>query len=366
MRILERYILGSVLATFISCFCIFFFLYIIIDLFAHLDVILKQGVGLGLLQAYYLSFMPVIFTQVAPFSCMLATLYTFSRMNRENEIIAMRASGMSIYQITRTVFILGFVISLGIFIIGDRLVPKASLDTARLKERIENEAPRTKQKEPEILTNLSVYGAGNRLFVINKFYVQRNAMEGITVLEHNQRQEITRKIWAQKGEHRDGAWHFFNSITYSFDTQGQIIGEPQFFEEEVMPIPETPRDFVSQRQHPEYMNIAQLNSYIGRLRQSGAQGVIKNLKIDLYQRFASPLASLIMIILSIPFALKTKNRASGLASLGLALVVGFLYYILNAVSVALGKADIIPGMPAVWLAHAAALAGGLYLIKRTP
>jgi len=366
MRILERYILGSVLATFISCFCSFFFLYIIIDLFAHLDVILKQRVNLAVLQAYYLSFMPVIFTQVAPFSCMLATLYTFAKMNKENEIIAMRASGMSIYQITRTLFIFGFVVSLGIFIIGDRLVPRATVQSNKLKERIENEAPKTNQKGQDVLTNLSVYGAGNRLFVINKFYVQKNTMDGITVLEHNQRQEITKKIWAQKGQYQDGAWHFFNSITYTFDPQGQVMGEPQFFEEEVVPISETPRDFISQRQHPEYMDIAQLTDYILRLAQSGAHGVVKNLKIDLYQRFASPLASLIMVILSIPFALKTKNRASGLASLGLALVVGFLYYILNAVSIALGKAGIIPGMASVWLAHALALAGGLYLIHQTP
>ena len=71
MRILDRYILKSVLSIFLLCFAVFFFLYIIIDLFSHLDEILKNSVQPRLLIQYYSAFLPVILTQVSPISCLL-------------------------------------------------------------------------------------------------------------------------------------------------------------------------------------------------------------------------------------------------------------------------------------------------------
>lgn len=75
MRILDRYILKSVVSVFFACILVFLFLYIIIDVFANLEEILKQQVNLSLLRDYYLSFLPLIFVQVAPIACLLATLF---------------------------------------------------------------------------------------------------------------------------------------------------------------------------------------------------------------------------------------------------------------------------------------------------
>lgn len=111
MRILDRYILRSVLAVFFGCLLVFLFLYIIIDVFSHLDDILKQRVELLLLLKYYGSFLPIIFVQVTPICCLLSTLYAFGKLNRDNEIIAMRSSGLSVLQITKTIIIFGLVVS---------------------------------------------------------------------------------------------------------------------------------------------------------------------------------------------------------------------------------------------------------------
>ncbi|MDD5596264.1 MAG: LptF/LptG family permease, partial [Candidatus Omnitrophica bacterium] len=119
MRILDRYIIKSVLNIFVVCLLTFLFLYVIIDVFANLQDMLKQTLNFRILLQYYLSYLPIIFVQVSPIALLLATLYTFGKLNRDNEIIAMRASRLSIVQITKTVLIFGFLISVCIFWLND-------------------------------------------------------------------------------------------------------------------------------------------------------------------------------------------------------------------------------------------------------
>lgn len=366
MRILDRYILKSALSIFFSCIFVFLFLYVIIDVLSHLEDILKQQVSLSILAQYYLVNLPIMFVQVAPFACLLSTLYTFGKLNQDNEIIAMRSSGLSIFQITKTVIIFGLLISLFIFWVSDRIVPQSLVLTQKIKVQMEEGKKKEKEKKLEVIDNLTMYGLKNRLFFINKFYPATNTMEGITILEHDEHQNISKKIVANRGIYTDNLWKFYRCITYSFDQNGQILQEPQYFEEEIMAIPEAPHDFISQRQRPDFMTIAQLDDYIWKLSRSGASTVIRNLKLDLYQRFTSPFTSMIIIFLGIPFSLMMRKRATGLSSIGLSIMVGFLYYILDAISIALGRGGILTPILAASLSHIVVLLFSLHFINNLP
>lgn len=366
MRILDNYILKIALSIFFVCLFTFLFLYVIIDVFSHLEDILKNKVGLETLWQYYSSYLPIIFVQVAPIACLLGTLYAFSKLNRDNEIIAMRASGLSVFQITRTIIIFGIITSFFVFWVNDRLVPQSLVFNQKIKEQMESGTKKEQGKEQEVIGNLSMYGLGNRLYFVVKFLPAINTMEGITILEHDEHQDIIRKVVADKGVYSEGVWKFYRSITYEFDKNGQIKVDPQYLEEELMPIPETPHDFLTQRQRPEFMNIAQLNDYLLKLARSGATTPVRNLKVDLYQRIISPFTSLMMIFLGIPFSLMIRKRATGMSSLGLSIMVGFLYYVLNAVSIALGKSGIIMPFLSVSLSHIVAISTSLYFINKLP
>ena len=86
MCILDRYIFKSLLGIFFGCLLAFLFLYIIIDIFSHLGDILQQHITFSLLFQYYSAYVPIIFVQIAPFVCLLATMYTFSNLNKNNEM----------------------------------------------------------------------------------------------------------------------------------------------------------------------------------------------------------------------------------------------------------------------------------------
>ena len=366
MRILDRYILKSVIGIFLSCIFLFLFLYVVIDVLSHLDDILKQQTHWTILIQYYLWYLPVMFVQIAPFSCLLSTLYTFGKLNHNNEIIAMRASGLSIFYITKTVLVFGAVISLLVFWVNDRLVPQSVTITQKIKSQIEEGVKIKRDKKQEVINNLSMYGLKNRLFFINKFYPGTNTMLGITILEHDKQQNLIKKIIANKGVYEDRLWKFYHSITYDFDLNGQIIEEPLYLEEEIMTIPEGPKDFLAQRQRPESMTIAQLDTYIWKFSKSGATGVIRNLKVDYYQKFTSPFTSLIIILLGIPFSLMMHRRATALSSIGISIMVGFLYYILDAICIAIGRGGVLPPFLAASLSHVTGLIFSLYLINSLP
>lgn len=366
MRILDRYILKSVISIFISCIFVFLFLYIIIDLLTNLDEILKHQATFALMARYYLSYLPIMFVQVSPFACLLSTVYTFGRLNHNNEIIAMRSSGLSIFDIAKNALIFGLLISLAVFWVGDRFVPSSSVENQKIRAQINEGMVKNKLKKTETITNLSMYGLRNRLFFINKFSPETKTMEGITILEHDQNQNLTKKIIASKGIYQDGLWKFFQSITYNFDQNGQIIDEPLYLEEEIMSIPETPQEMVSLRQKPDQMDIRQMQNYIWRLSKSGATGIIRNLKVDLYQRFTSPFTSIIIIFLGIPFSLMMHKRATGMSSIGVSIVVGFCYYVLDAVCIAIGKSGLLMPSLAASLSHIIVLSSSLYLIAKLP
>lgn len=363
MRILDRYILKSVLAIFISCIFLFLFLYVVIDLLSHLDDVLKQKQHLEIVFQYYLWSLPLMFTQMTPFACLLSTVYTFSKLNHNNEIIAMRASGLSIFYITKTVIIFGILISLLVFWINDRVAPQASNITQKIKTQLDAGVISKKDKKREVINNLSMYGLKNRLFFVSKFYPATNTVEGITILEHDEKQNLIRKIVASKGVYEERLWKFYNSITYNFDNNGQIIDEPIYMEEEIMTIPESPKDFLAQRQRPEAMTVSQLESYIWKLSRSGATHLIRNLKIDLYQKFTTPFTSLIIILLGIPFSLMVRKRATGLSSIGISIMLGFLYYIVDAICIAIGRGGILPPFLTASLGHIIALGFSIYFIN---
>lgn len=369
MRILDRYILKSVLGLFFCCVFLFLFLFIIIDVLSHLDDILRQQSGVMFLLQYYLSYLPMILAQVAPFACLLSTLYTFGKLNHNNEIIAMRSSGLSIIQISKTVIIFAFLVSLFVFWLNDTVVPQSMVITQEMKKELEQYSPE-KQKEKEskarVIDNLSMYGIGNRLFFINRFSTADNTMEGITILEQDREQNLVKKIVANSGVYEDGHWKFYQSITYDFNRSGQIIQEPRYLEEEITDIPETPQEFIKQMRQPEFMSIKQLRDYINKLSQSDTSNVVRKLKTDLYQRFFSPWTSVFIVLLGIPFSLILRRRSTGLSSIGISIIAGFLYYMLDAVCLALGKGGILIPILAASSAHIIILSLSIYLIKNLP
>ncbi|MDD2928131.1 MAG: LptF/LptG family permease, partial [Candidatus Omnitrophica bacterium] len=66
------------------------------------------------------------------------------------------------------------------------------------------------------------------------------------------------------------------------------------------------------------------------------------------------------------FSLMGGKRATGMASVGISIIVGFLYYILDAVFLAIGKSGLLMPFAAASMSHLIILSISLYLISKLP
>ena len=134
-----------------------------------------------------------------------------------------------------------------------------------------------------------------------------------------------------------------------------------------MDIKETPKDFLRQR-----MDIiidepaANCIAYIKRFSGSGAIKTVNNLRVDLHQKITFPLRNFIIVLIGLPFALMSvgKRKAMTFTSIAIALVIGFLYYVSDAVGLALAKGEALLPWEGAWLTPILFTLMALFIIFR--
>ena len=351
MRILDRYITTSVIKIFVFTILTFCFLYVLIDITSQLDEFIDRKVPIDILIQYYISYFPIILSQpISSVACLIAVLFTFSNLNTGNEVVAMRSSGLNFWQITKPAIVFGLIISVLVFWVNERLVPRATEVTQQIRNENMVLLVDRLRKKNEKIKHLTFYGLKNRLYFIDTFDSKANELEGITIIEHDQQQNIKQKIVALRGVWTGIAWKFYQCQITPF-VRSDIEPSPRikYYEEKLMDIKESPKDFLNQRLNVNSMNIRQLDDYIDRFSKSGAQKALNNMRVDLHQKIAYPFGNFVIVLIGLPFALMIRSRKGNtFISLGIALILGFLYYVANAVALAFGKSGLIPPIFSAW------------------
>ena len=365
MRILDSYITRSIARIFISAILIFAFLYVLIDAATHLDDFIANKVPAIIIGQYYLTFLPTIFVNTSPIACLLAVLFAYSSLNNSNEIIALRASGLDYWKITRPAIIFGLIVTALVFMANEKFAPQSMSIAQDLREKtIEVKPSQRDGKKLQPIKRLFFYGLDNKLFFVDQFDPANKILLGLTIIGQDEKQRMTEKFVALRGEWTGSEWKLFNCQVTKYDPVDQsLIGEAPLYKEKVLDIKETPDDFMKQSAKVSGMNIKQLRAYIKRFKGSGAIAALNSLRVDLNAKIAFPFACIVIIFVGLPFALVTGRR-KGLtfASVGIALVIGFLFYVVNAVGLALGKGGALDPLLAAWLAHLLFIAAGFYII----
>lgn len=365
MRIVDRYIARSIVTTFFSTIFIFLFLYVLIDIASNLSELINRKVPFTILLQYYASFFPIIIVQTAPIACLISVLLTFSHLNHNNEIIALRSSGMSFWKIIKPAITFGLIVSAFIFWVNERYVPQASFAASEIRNENIILKTDTEAKKRAKIQNLTFYGLKNRLYFIDEFDPNNFELAKITILGQDDNQNLKEKIIALKGTWTGIAWKFYQCHVTTYDPANPTASEQiKYFEEKLMDIKETPQDFMKQRLDVNSMNIRQLYDYIVRFSNSGAAKALNNLRVDLHQKIAFPFNNIAIMLVGLPLALMTgRRKALAFSSLGIAVAIGFLFYVFNAVGIALGKAGTLAPIISAWIVPIIFLGTAFYLTK---
>ena len=365
MKVIDKYLLKHFIGPFLFCLLAFVLLYAVIDLFDKLNEMIENNVDLWVLLPYYLNSIPLIFVQTTPIAVLVSIMFSLGIFNRHNEITAMRASGISLLRILTPLITAGFIISVVVFIVNDRVVPDSTMNVAEIKEeKIDKAKIKKKLKKGEkILDNIAFYGEGNKIIYARRYNVYRNKLEGLIIHDQDKNQNVVSKTTSTDVEWENKKWRGKNVMFFRLDSSGRIIGKPEFREEKFLDIKETPAEFRKRRHQTEFMSFQELNEYIERLSFEGG-ATIRNLKVDLNQKVALPFVNLIVVLIASPFALIHTRRGGVLVGIGISVALVFGYYAVMSVSLAVGKAGFIHPIAAAWLTNVLFGILGITLILR--
>jgi lipopolysaccharide export system permease protein len=108
------------------------------------------------------------------------------------------------------------------------------------------------------------------------------------------------------------------------------------------------------------MSYAELKKYTNKLREEGVAAT--NYLVDLAAKTSFPLINFIVVLVAFPLALTPARSGSLTLSIVSGVCIGFGYYVIHALSLSLGNAELIPVTAAAWTANILLGSFGAYLM----
>lgn len=361
MKIIDRYLVRGFLAPLFFCVIFFCVLFIIIDAFNNIDEFIRNQVSLQTIAIYYLYSLPSMLIQVVPISSLVSLLLILGSLNKHNEIIALKASGVSSFQILLPYLFMGMIISFFLFLISETILPHASIASTSIRQGL---IEKTKEGSTErSIKNVAVYSSGGRMIYAREYQIANQSLHDVVILEDSQGRVLKSKMTAKSALFENNNWRLFDVIQYDLDEHGELISEPKYTEVVNLDLKEKPEDFVKEASQIDFMSAKQLREYIHHLKHSNLK-LVNRLKVDFHNKIAFPFISFIVMLIGAPLAMKTE-RSSAMVGIGTSFVLVVVYYTLQSLCLAMGKGGYLPPFISAWLVNVIFALIGLYLIRKT-
>ncbi len=365
-RILDEYVVREFLNTFFLVLTGFVLLMLVFTFFELVGDILRNHIALSTVGAYLINLTPSMLYQIAPLAVLIAVLVTFGVLNRNSELIAMKATGISLYRLVVPIVSIAAVLAVSLFLFDEFYLPQANRRQEALRNFIKGKPPQTVLHPGENwIFGQPRPGEPARIFYYQFFDSNQSEFANLSVFEFDPSTfALSRRIFAARAawDPANGSWRFLNGWQRDFEgtniTQYREFKQTSFAE-----IHEEPGYFKKESLQSQEMNFGQLDRYIGDLRQSGFDTM--RLRVALWHKLAYPLIAVVMAVLAIPFALSMGRRGS-LTGIAVAIAVALAYFVVEELFGAMGNVNYLPAPLAAWSPDILfGLVGG-YLLLRTP
>ncbi len=359
MKLIDKYLLRTFLVPFAYCLAAFMMIYVIFDLFDNLNDFLEGKTPTLLVVKYYLILLPSVLIRIVPISLLLAVLYSLSSLTKNNELTAMRASGISIIRLMVPFLSVGLAFTVLVGLIHETAGPRAAFWCYNFV--------REQRRDPDavyIKHDLAIKHQGTRrIWLVGQFDIRDYRMKQIEVIQQREDTSDAMKIQAKEAQWLDGRWWFKDLTEQVYDTEGNPAGPPRFaLTEEMRDYSETPSLFLNEFKDPEFLSSLELMEYL-KVHKDRARSALARIEADLHSRLSMPWTCFIVTLLGIPFGSQTGRKG---AFVGVALSIGlfFGYYVLLNVGLSMAKKMIIPAVVGGWLPNLIFLAIGSVMVYR--
>jgi LPS export ABC transporter permease LptG/LPS export ABC transporter permease LptF len=365
-RILDEYVVREFLFMFVLALFGFVMLMLVFTFFELIGDILRNRTPLSIVGEYLINLTPSMLYQIAPLAVLVSVLVTFGVLNRNSEIIAMKATGISIYRLVVPVVGIAAILAVSLFLFDDSYLPQANRRQEALRNIIKGRPAQTVlHPEQRWIFGQPNAGEPGRIFYYQFFDPVKQEFANLSVFEFDPSTfAITRRIFASRvyWDSDRGTWSFQNG--WERDIQGEnSTAYREFTQTTFAELHEDPGYFTKEEKQSQEMNFGELERYISALRQSGFDTM--RLRVALWHKLADPLVAIVMAGLAIPFALSMGKRGS-LTGIAVAIGVALTYFVADSLFRALGNVNYLPAAIAAWSPLVLfGLVGG-YLLLRTP
>jgi lipopolysaccharide export system permease protein len=354
MTILSRHIFGEFIKIFLSILAGILIVYVCMDFLQKADRFISHKANIRQVLFYFIYSIPAMAASSLPIAALIAALLSLGNLSRHNEIIAMRASGMSLAAIIAPVIVGGVLIS-GLAFINNEFIMPAFTARANHIKNIEIEG----KLQPVVFRQRKLWlrGPDNSIANIDLVSPDRNEMLGINIYKMTPDYTVHERITAESLLWENGAWRLKNGRKFTITGSG-IKAQPA--DGEIFNLVGSPSDLGMIAKTSQEMNFTELWDYVRRLKMSGYKAA--RYEVELHNKLAFPLSSLLMVLIATPLSLQ-KVRSGGFGKgIAFAVLIAFIYWALLSIGTALGRAGALPPFEAAWLANVLFAAASVYIL----
>lgn len=357
-KALDRFIFGELIGPFF--FGLMAFTIIMVAgglLFRIADLIIKNGVPLGIVVRLFLYYLPKMAATAIPMSCLLAALLGFNKLSTNSELVALKSSGISFTRIIKPVIIMAFFVSMGAFFINETLVPISERAAANVMayEVFKQSPPVFRDK---VFLKEESGGELKRVIYVNRIDVKDGKMSDVVVQEF-EKGLLSRLVSAKNGEWIDGSWWLEEGKVFEI-TKDSDVSLLFTFDKQALQLDLNPEEAVRTARTPDEMTLNELFREIKMMKQKGMD--VSKILMILNLRFSVPWACLVLAVVGAAVGSRPQRSSSGMG-LGLSVIIVFVYYVILSFTQSLGDAGYLHPVFAAWIANIVFLiiGGGLTL-----
>jgi len=359
---IDIYVLRQFAYYFVVLLAAFVLIFDAFTLFDLLGDISKNHVSFIIVVNYFFYLIPLMLYQLAPLATLVACLVTLATLAKNNEVIAFKASGMSLYRLIFPLALAGLLLGAAMFLLDDTFLPYANQRQDALRNEIKGRPAQT-YFQP---ARQWIFGENNKIYNYELFDPDRQLFGGLNVFELNPGTfGITRRVFATRArwEPSEDTWVLTGGWVRDFDTHGKVTRYFPFTAFSLPELTEPPSYFRREVRQYYQMNWRQLGQYIASLRHAGFDTA--RLAVQWQKNFAYDLIATVIVLLGAPFAFLVGTRGA-IGGLALAVGVGIVYWATAALFEAMGSVGQLPPLVAAWSPDAIFGFLALYFFLRMP
>ena len=309
-----------------------------LDLLGESGKILSvPGNGEGELWYYVTLRVPLLIQRFLPFAALLGTLIAFTSLNQHSEVIAMKAAGLSAHQILAPMILASMLVAGAAFAFNETVVVRAS----RTAEAWSGADYKPIKAESGVLSNVwvktgddlahagIVSGRGPKLQLQNVSIYDRSG--GV----------LRRVVQADRAVQSGGAWTLEKVRTY--DTSMNVVRRAA---QETALAGVTPDRFTLAKVKPDEQSIMELRQSIAELDEAGRPS--EEARAGMWHKISGPLSIVLMPLLAALAAFGLARSGQVLVPAAAGMALGFAYFVIDNLSLALGNVGAYPAWLAAW------------------